>query len=99
MKSSVLWGAIVGVALGVTCTFALARGVLVLPWTEGTAEASEVQTPAVPRRSLELDVRTSERAIPSVPPRRPLRPAATTLDELAVQSSAHTVDPLRLSRS
>jgi hypothetical protein len=37
MKKSITWGALVGVALGATITFALSRGWVELPWGEAKA--------------------------------------------------------------
>ena len=77
MKESVIWGAIVGIALGVMVTFALARGLLALPWqVQAPAEA-----PARPSmhewQDVDRQTRTSLAPVhraDGVEPRRPARP-------------------------
>ncbi|MBX7083502.1 MAG: hypothetical protein K1X88_30115 [Nannocystaceae bacterium] len=65
MSKSITWGAIVGVALGATITFALSRGWLSLPWAQAAAReavhgAVLEDGPAAP--------------LPHSDPARPLRP-------------------------
>ena len=78
MKESVIWGAIVGIALGVMVTFALARGLFALPWQlEVPAEA-----PARPSvhgwQDADPQTRTSVLPVQRVQaqPRRPARPGS-----------------------
>ena len=74
VRNSVIWGAIVGVALGVTITFGLARGMLPMPW--------RADVPVEPQRSTVLDLESLSsiapviRTGPAIEPRRVARPAA-----------------------
>lgn len=68
MKSSITWGALVGVALGATVTFALSRGWVDVPWND--AAASE-HAPSVQHDDV-------QGAIDFEPaPVRPLRPGSS----------------------
>ena len=87
MKESVIWGAIVGIALGVMVTFALARGLFALPWqVQLPAEA-----PAAPSMQpwQDVDSRTRTSVLPQqradAEPRRPARPG-TDLASATAQS-------------
>jgi hypothetical protein len=91
VKESVIWGAIVGIALGVMVTFALARGLFALPW--------QVEVPAQPpaRPSVhewqDADHQTRTSLVPvlgaeAIEPRRPARPGSA--DEGPVASFAAT---------
>jgi hypothetical protein len=77
MRKTITWGAIVGVALGATITFALAKGWLPLP-ASGSAAAQDE------RRASHSAVIES----PAIPePSRPLRPGGVRLGE-ALQAAA-----------
>jgi len=70
VRNSVIWGAIVGVALGVTITFGLARGMLPMPWrAETPVEASGIGPKGPPQeasRSAVLDLESLSTIVPVV---------------------------------
>lgn len=76
MRETVIWGAIVGIALGAVLTFALAHGLLSLPW-----QSAAVESPRALVQPGTDDAETSPSAILSrlraaAEPRRPARPVA-----------------------
>jgi hypothetical protein len=78
VKESVIWGAIVGIALGVMVTFALARGLLALPW-QAEVPADAPTRPLVHEwQDLDGQTRTSLSPVRTdeVEPRRPARPGS-----------------------
>ncbi len=80
MKQSITWGALVGVALGATVTFALSRGWVELPWGEAAA--------ATPTSSAHHDDGRTPGAIEDEPmPARPLRPGGVRAGDAAPGSS------------
>lgn len=101
VRDSVIWGAIVGVALGVTITFALARGLLPMPW--------RAELPPEAPRAVVLDLESFSTVAPTLPsdpspePRRPTRPgaleAAPSHGSLAAAMPATTTAERGLSRS
>ncbi|HET6583799.1 MAG TPA: hypothetical protein VFG69_10130, partial [Nannocystaceae bacterium] len=72
MRESVIWGAIVGVVLGVMITFALAHGMFPMPWRSDAV--------AEPSRPVLRDVESQSAVAPRpdrdrvMEPRRPARP-------------------------
>ena len=76
VKESVIWGAIVGIALGVMVTFALARGVLALPWqVEAQEHDHQTRTSLSPAWSPTSQP-VSQPVSRAAEPRRPARPEA-----------------------
>lgn len=74
MKKSITWGALVGVALGATVTFALSHGWVELPWSSAAA--------AMPTSVRHEDAPTPG-TIDRSAPVRPLRPGGVRAGELA----------------
>ncbi|HWB75087.1 MAG TPA: hypothetical protein VG755_09020 [Nannocystaceae bacterium] len=74
MKKSITWGALVGVALGATVTFALSHGWVELPWSAAAA--------AMPT-SVQHDDAPTPGAIDERAPVRPLRPGGVRAGEHA----------------
>jgi hypothetical protein len=77
MRRSITWGTIVGVALGATVTFALARGWLDMPWS---GSASPSAPAAVGDEASVPGARTGDAPI------RPLRPGGLPVGELAARA-------------
>ncbi len=67
MGRSITWGAIVGVALGATITFALARGWVSLPWSQPAARDAV-------HGATVRDAAGAVMPLPHSEPARPLRP-------------------------
>lgn len=74
MKKSITWGALVGVALGATITFALSHGWVELPWSSAAA--------AMPT-SVQHDAAPTHGGVDRSTPMRPLRPGGVRAGELA----------------
>lgn len=77
MKRSITWGAIAGVVLGATVTFALSRGWLTAPWTNAPDRA--------PVSTRVDDVAPGALAAPR-PFARPLRPGSFCAGDVAAVS-------------
>lgn len=71
MRKTITWGAIVGVALGATITFAIAKGWLPLPAVGSAAPID------APQRSHSAVIESP----PAPEPTRPLRPGGIPLGE------------------
>jgi hypothetical protein len=85
MKTSITWGALVGVALGATVTFALSRGWVDLPWHD--ASAAE-RAPTVQHDDPRVHG-ASEVGVEVVPV-RPLRPGSSRAG-VAASGHAHAL--------
>jgi hypothetical protein len=77
VRETVIWGAIVGIALGALLTFALAHGLFSLPW-ESTVADAPARTLARPQGHAQ-DGASPASILPGlratgVEPRRPARP-------------------------
>ncbi len=75
VRETVIWGAIVGIALGVLLTIALAHGLVSLPWQSSVAEAP-VRALVQPAAAASPTAILPGLRAAGIEPRRPARPAA-----------------------
>ncbi len=79
MRHSITWGAIVGIALGATVTFALARGWLEMPWSPTASRSLPIAAPP--------DDATPGATGLGAPYSRPLRPGGLRVGDLATSAA------------